>query len=564
DSDYLSVGEDVAIQQSEPLVNASAEHLKIEANIKAFAQRVRVMAPKVSEVAVHSDYSSDYIGPDTNFGMLTTHLYKLVNRVEYNLVSNLVHIKYIYNSAPDQLLHLARLNALTLLSLTIDTDVDYGRTESGFDFCGLIQGEDSSYTTYPRLTKLKVCAPLDEFITSQSILAVDSTVLPFPSLQSLHFGMDYPFNDDTLSRGNAATLERLAIDLDIQTVEISCRHRIIGPGASVREVYGATCIENSETTLTCLGYHANIKTLTLGCIRLDLWNIIALVKSLPFLSYLHYSLKKLGKTPTGITRAGLPAFCRLAAAALVAVVLVAILVVVASLRPWPLSVPLALLQGHKDTAKALDGGTTAKSDKVLVELFVMSRCPDAIKVEEVFSSVVPSVHSIMDIQLNFIAALNPNATFGAECKHGDAECRGNIDELCALRHRPDLPSFWRFLMCLNSHYEDIGRDDDLSLKCASSSGLDTAAFLACSLQNEGRSLFKQSAENAQFARVSTSATVFINGKPRCVEDGEWYDCPGGHSPDDFIRDICAAYKGSVPRPSICAQYKPTVVVDGAF
>ncbi|KAJ1961873.1 hypothetical protein GGI12_003000 [Dipsacomyces acuminosporus] len=206
---------------------------------------------------------------------------------------------------------------------------------------------------------------------------------------------------------------------------------------------------------------------------------------------------------------------------------------------------------------------STKNDKVLVELFVMSRCPDAVKVEDVFSSVVPAVHSIMDIQLSFIATLQPNATFGAVCKHGDEECRGNVDELCALKHRPSLPAFWRFLTCLNSRLPDIGRDPDLSLKCASSAGLDTAAFLTCSTEGEGLALFKQSAENALFAGVKTSATVFIDGKPRCVEDGGWRDCPGGHQPADFIRDICAAYQGSAPKPSICGQYRPSALLDAS-
>ncbi|KAJ1951997.1 hypothetical protein EC988_003794 [Linderina pennispora] len=186
----------------------------------------------------------------------------------------------------------------------------------------------------------------------------------------------------------------------------------------------------------------------------------------------------------------------------------------------------------------------------------MSRCPDALKVEEVFGSVVPAVYSIMDVQLNFIAELNPNATFGATCMHGDAECQGNIEELCALKHKPDLPSFWRFLTCLNNHFSDIGRDADLSLKCASSAGLDTAAFLACTTQGEGLALFKQSVEAAVFAGVKTSATVYIDGSLRCVEDGGWYSCPGGYRPTDFIRDICNAYKGSAPKPSICGQYRP--------
>ncbi|KAJ1847804.1 hypothetical protein LPJ70_001349 [Coemansia sp. RSA 2708] len=203
-----------------------------------------------------------------------------------------------------------------------------------------------------------------------------------------------------------------------------------------------------------------------------------------------------------------------------------------------------------DTAAAL-----SKSDKVQVELFVMSQCPDAVKVEGVFGNVVREVYSIMDVQLNFIGRPNPNATYGVDCKHGDSECRGNIDELCALAHGGgDLPAFWRFLSCLNARFRDIGRDSDLSLKCASSAGLDTSAFFNCATTLEGRQLLKQSAENAQFAAVNTSATVFIDGQSRCVEDAGWRDCPGGHAATDFIRDICAAYKGPRPRPSICAEF----------
>ncbi|KAJ2359333.1 hypothetical protein GGF43_000179 [Coemansia sp. RSA 2618] len=210
--------------------------------------------------------------------------------------------------------------------------------------------------------------------------------------------------------------------------------------------------------------------------------------------------------------------------------------------------------GHtdKDALDALNG------EKVQVELFVMSRCPDAIKVETVFNGVVRELYPIIDMQLNFIGKPNPNATYGVDCKHGDKECRGNIDELCALAHGGDLPLFWQFLNCLNSHSRDIGVDPDLSLKCASSAGLDTEAFFNCATQAEGHELLKQSVENAQFAGVNTSATVFIDGHLRCVEDGGWRECPGGHSTSDFIRDICVAYKGSRPRPSICAEY-PSVV-----
>ncbi|KAJ1748851.1 hypothetical protein LPJ79_004182, partial [Coemansia sp. RSA 1821] len=194
-----------------------------------------------------------------------------------------------------------------------------------------------------------------------------------------------------------------------------------------------------------------------------------------------------------------------------------------------------------------------KESKVLVELFVMSRCPDAIKVERVFDGVVPQVYSIMDLQLNFIGQLDPHSTYGVKCKHGNDECRGNIDQLCALAHNKDLAMFWQFLSCLNKNPRMIGRGEE-ALKCASLAGLDSA-FYTCVSSGEGRQLLEQSVENSQFIGVNTSATVFINGKPRCVEDAGWRECPGGHNPSDFIRDICAAYKGS--RPSICSEYPPS-------
>ncbi|KAJ2450187.1 hypothetical protein EV183_004441, partial [Coemansia sp. RSA 2336] len=188
------------------------------------------------------------------------------------------------------------------------------------------------------------------------------------------------------------------------------------------------------------------------------------------------------------------------------------------------------------------------------QLFVMSRCPDAIKVERVFDGVVPQVYSIMDLQMNFIGQLDPHSSYGVKCKHGDDECRGNIDQLCALAHNKDLAMFWQFLSCLNKNPWTIGRGE-AALKCASLAGLDSS-FYTCVSSGEGRQLLEQSVENSQFIGVNTSATVFIDGKPRCVEDAGWRDCPGGHNPSDFIRDICAAYKGS--RPSICSGYPPSV------
>ncbi|KAJ2860967.1 hypothetical protein GGI22_002573, partial [Coemansia erecta] len=100
----------------------------------------------------------------------------------------------------------------------------------------------------------------------------------------------------------------------------------------------------------------------------------------------------------------------------------------------------AIIGHRRQTVYKADASTSEAEKKVRVEFFVMSRCPDAVKMEQAFSQVVDSVHSIMDVQLSFIAKPDANATLGAVCKHGEYECRGNIDELCGLQHKLDLPS----------------------------------------------------------------------------------------------------------------------------
>ncbi|KAI9501107.1 hypothetical protein BX070DRAFT_177750, partial [Coemansia spiralis] len=174
--------------------------------------------------------------------------------------------------------------------------------------------------------------------------------------------------------------------------------------------------------------------------------------------------------------------------------------------------------------------------KVPVEFFVMSRCPDAALMEQVFAEVVPQVHTIMDVKLNYFAKLDSNSTLGAKCAHGEAECHGNIHELCALKHTKELPLFWRFLVCLNKKLDMVG-DMDFTLECASAAGLDTAALLQCVGGQEGKELFRQSVENTVYSGVKRSATVFVAGQKRCVEDSGWRECPGGHRPEDFVRDI---------------------------
>ena len=82
-------------------------------------------------------------------------------------------------------------------------------------------------------------------------------------------------------------------------------------------------------------------------------------------------------------------------------------------------------------------------------------------------------------------------TIGVDCPNGYSECRGNIDQLCAMHHYsrsvPALSksfnhseaqgTWWKFVQCLNEHPERIGELVDpyiaeYSKDCAKSVGID--------------------------------------------------------------------------------------------
>ena len=55
-------------------------------------------------------------------------------------------------------------------------------------------------------------------------------------------------------------------------------------------------------------------------------------------------------------------------------------------------------------------------------------------------------------------------------------------------------------------------------------------------------MFIESIQRTEEHQASKSCTIFINGQKACIKDGDWYDCPEGHSVEDFVRLIKNAYK----------------------
>ncbi|KAJ2956492.1 hypothetical protein NQZ79_g7666 [Umbelopsis isabellina] len=179
------------------------------------------------------------------------------------------------------------------------------------------------------------------------------------------------------------------------------------------------------------------------------------------------------------------------------------------------------------------GSTTGA---VPVELFVMSQCPDAISCESAFAEVFKQVTVPTTLDINYIAQPNPAEPLQFSCKHGAQECYGNMQQLC-YKHVHGSETWLSFIQCMNTDRAAIGTDE-WAKTCAEKHGKAYGQIADCLLDGTGIRLHAQSAARTSSLGITTSCTIYVDNKPRCVRDGnEWKNCPGGSSISDFVKTI---------------------------
>ncbi|KAJ2257701.1 hypothetical protein GGI13_000813 [Coemansia sp. RSA 455] len=320
--------------------------LLVEANIGAFVERVKLMAPLVGEISIDPTENEDMPRIASQYlGHLASRLYWLACRIEYNytldatdmmrlqldMICNLTHIRYASDSRIGdayQFVQLARKNALILQSLVLECEHD-------IDILGLVQDADGNHVEYPRLLALKLWSASE---AEEPRRPAFRDAAPFPILRQLHINLDCSFDDDIFFRGNAATLKVLDMTLDSLSVSILRKYKVfvpgshpklqrvklwysnkftselfssvaeamqflysIGPGAAVREYAKYDLQQDLPPMLSSFGSHSSIQVLLLPSLRPEFGDVITVIKSLPLLSDLQTSVPRLGPMPDGVT-----------------------------------------------------------------------------------------------------------------------------------------------------------------------------------------------------------------------------------------------------------------------
>lgn len=198
------------------------------------------------------------------------------------------------------------------------------------------------------------------------------------------------------------------------------------------------------------------------------------------------------------------------------------------------------------------------NDKVDVDLYVMSKCPDAALCERYFSSNITALSSIINLQVSHIVTqINSDGT-EVVSMHGESEVWGDIQQSCALKQKNALVSDSRghfpaydFLTCQSEDYQTIPQNGNQCIR--SIAALDHSDWSLCVNGEEGRRALVESAKRSSAAGIKTSCTVSLNGEQWCVHDGEWKQCQDVRhdtKEPDLITAVCNRYKGS-DKPDVC-------------
>ncbi|KAJ2826300.1 hypothetical protein FBU31_003483, partial [Coemansia sp. 'formosensis'] len=324
------------------------------ANINAFAQRVKQMAPTVSEMDVtpYDEAEKLFERGSTHILNLAKELFRIVEKhtvitrgsdplvmyLDLKPIRDLVRIEYFMDRYFSDVMPLITRNARTLQFL--DIDVGDGDVSGFFRAPG-----GRGYLEFPSMHTLKINASRNK----PSEKAVFKNIVPFPRLLRLSTIFDYPFGDDVVFRGNAGTLEFLELELAPETVSMLREYKVfsptshpnlkcvnlrspapripsafttgiecmqfilnIAPGAPVRVIPGLSKHpEDLTPALSMLRNHGCIQTLSLPDTTLSLMVAFSLIKSLPLLSDLHTSPLTVGEPPQGVSMAMLPSHVRL-------------------------------------------------------------------------------------------------------------------------------------------------------------------------------------------------------------------------------------------------------------
>jgi glutaredoxin len=213
---------------------------------------------------------------------------------------------------------------------------------------------------------------------------------------------------------------------------------------------------------------------------------------------------------------------------------------------FPQVMDIAKIEGEtKETATSnpAPAGDAPKTDKPVVELFVMAFCPYGVIAEDAMGPVFDLLGEKADINIRYIASMDGDDINQVKSLHGPIEGIEGARQLCVLKNY-DKTTLWDYVRGINKDCYPIYRNgDDVYKECytksAKNAGIDIAKVNTC-VEGEGSNLIKEQDEISKGYGVSGSPTLIINGTK----------INASRTPEGYKMAVCAAFN---EEPEECSE-----------
>jgi len=242
-------------------------------------------------------------------------------------------------------------------------------------------------------------------------------------------------------------------------------------------------------------------------------------------------------------------------------------------RDGKLMFPQAFELTPKKETKGTDTNTTSgqtveqilasvkKSDKPVLEAFIVSACPFGLQMQRMIADAIKSVPALASsVKARYIGSISGTTIVAM---HGNEEAQENLRQICIREEQPT--KYWNYVSCYMkksagamANGMPIGDSDT----CQASTGIDTAKLTACTVDpNKGLTYAKKDFDLASQYNVSGSPTLVLDGTVIDEFTADNQPVFGGRTSDAIKTVVCTA---SNAKPSFCSQTLNTASAASSF
>jgi glutaredoxin len=199
------------------------------------------------------------------------------------------------------------------------------------------------------------------------------------------------------------------------------------------------------------------------------------------------------------------------------------------------------------TGRAEPAAAPIKTDRPVVDLYVMAFCPYGTQAESAMKPVAALLGAKADIRVRYITTTTGTSVSSVTSLHGMPEAQEDLRQICILKKNPE--QFWEYVSRFNDACYPLYQNATLLDACRgdiiAAMGIDAGSIGTCAGGEEGLALLKADEARSDKDGAYASPTLIINGQ----------EYSGPRTPDAYKQAICDRF---VTPPAECSTILPPV------